>query len=228
MKKMLLSGVLSLGLIFGSVSPALASNDIVVPQDKILSIELGGSIQHNAISESQALDSFITVSNGRLKLDAAGKDVVSAETYALVESGIEVLNSSIAIGASVIDLDNKIVVPNGNFTPPTQSGDLISPRASFGTYWWGVALTMSQSETKDLIYSLRQVAAGFATEATLAALLINLVGGPQIWAATAAGALVSLGALLVSNSLEHHNNSKGVTLNIHWLLVPYYEVTKNS
>lgn len=79
-----------------------------------------------------------------------------------------------------------------------------------------------------LIYALKQVSAGFATEATLAGLLINLVGGPQIRAATAAGALVSLGAFLVANSLEHHNNSKGVTLNLHWLLVPYYEVTKNS
>ncbi|WP_270164865.1 hypothetical protein [Paenibacillus sp. SYP-B4298] len=228
MKKMFLSGVLSLGLILGSVSPALASNDIVVPPDKILSIELGQSIQHNAISESQALEPFISVTNGRLSLDEAGKNLVSSETYALVESGIEVLNSSIAIGASLIDLDKKIVVPNGNFIPPTQSGELISARATFGTYWWGVALTMNESETKNLIYSLRQVAAGFATEATLAGLLINLVGGPQIWAATAAGALVSLGALLVSNSLEQYNNSKGVTLNVHWLLVPYYEVTKNS
>ncbi|WP_154666019.1 hypothetical protein [Paenibacillus pinihumi] len=143
MKKSLLVGVLSLVLALGSVSLALASNN--VPPDKILSIELAQSIQHNAISESQTLEPFISVTNGRLSLDEAGKDLVSSETYALVESGIESLNSSIQAGASVIDLDKRIVVPDSNFTPPTPTSGILTPMASFGTYWWGVALTMSES-----------------------------------------------------------------------------------
>ncbi|GAV12658.1 hypothetical protein PBN151_2591 [Paenibacillus sp. NAIST15-1] len=154
-------------------------------------------------------------------MDEKGKEVVPSETYELVSKGVSILNLTIVSGESTVDTAKRLVVPNFNYSSNIKS-------AFSNTYWWGVAITMTESEAKDFAYSLEQIKDGFATEAAVAGIIGGIIGGPAAWAASAAGAIVALGAGLISRSITHYNNSKGVTLNLHWLPITYYEVTKNQ
>jgi len=226
LKKKMVAGMLALGLTIGAIAPVSASAQVAnTVSDNTLSVNFK-NVNFAALNDAYLIESYITVSDaGILVIDDDGRALVSQETFKMVQDGIDILNTSILAGNSVIDMEARSVVP---VTNSSLNSGMITPYASAGTYWWGVALTMNEQEASDLIYTLRQISLGFVAEAGLAVMFATIVGGPVTWSAAAAGTLVTLGTTLVANSLEHHNNKKGVTLNIHWLLVPYYEVTKNS
>lgn len=183
------------------------------------------TLQKN-LEAAQDLEKYIKPNaDGLLYIDEAGKDAVSKEAYDYIASGVEIINESLKSGQTKLDLANYTIIPTGKI--PIQTENVIKPNASSNSYWWGVAVTMSQSETKQLSYSLKQQSKGFLTVSGLAAAIGSIMPSPAPWAASAAAALVSLGTDLIASSLDHYNGSRGTTLNIHWLPAPYYTVNSN-
>ncbi|WP_025845028.1 hypothetical protein [Paenibacillus ehimensis] len=232
MKKKIASVILSAALVCSYSSSVFASSPIHETlnkkNDHILTVKAQNVLKNVDLSSANLLDSYMTVdAKGLLHLDDAGKKVVSTELFNHVARGVESINVAVQVGTVVLDAKNQRVVPTASTSVGTQS--IVSPDAFSNTYWWGVAMTMNEDETKSLAYSLQQVKEGFTAVAVVAAAIGGIMGlNPAPWAAAAAAAIVACGAAWVSNGLTFHNNSKGVTLNIHWLPGPYYEITKNS
>ncbi|MFE5318088.1 hypothetical protein ACFQ88_05170 [Paenibacillus sp. NPDC056579] len=234
-RKTILSVVLSTTMVFGAAIPAFASSSSSFePQSTVKTasnenerqptnvVATGNVVKFDSklVAETNLLNSYVSKGeDGLLHIDPAGKDVVSAESYAIVENGIGILNSSLSQGTSIIE--NNLVVANPNV--------IIAAKGFSNTYWWGVALTMNKADTEYLAYNLSQLSTGYAAEAAVATLLTAMFPNPATFAAAAAGAIVSGGCKLVSDSLRYWNTGAyGTTLNVHWLPVPYYEVTQNS
>lgn len=212
-----------------NASPSQPSKQTVIQNQgaNILKVKAQETLKNIDVSSVKLLDSYISIlDNGLLQLDEAGKEVVSPELYDFTASGISMINSSIQAGSVKVDAINKRIVP---VAVDNNAGERINPSAFGNVYWWGVAFTMSEAEAKSFAYSLEQVKDTFAAVAIVSAAIGGIMGvNPAPWAASAAAAIVALGAGLVSRSLTYYNNPNGVTLNIHWLPVNYYEVTKNS
>ncbi|MCM3338026.1 hypothetical protein M3650_05085 [Paenibacillus sp. MER TA 81-3] len=103
---------------------------------------------------------------------------------------------------------------------PEQSG--FQTNLSSNAYWWGVAITFSDSETKVHAHAMRQSG---NTAALLAAITAFIPGG---WLASVTGAFWGRAGNSIANDFDYKNRGNGITLNIHWLPVIYYEVTTNS
>lgn len=164
--------------------------------------------------------------DGKLHIDNAAKDIVSQEVYDYVLNGVNIVNEGIDSGRVVLDPTTKQLVPVSSTSANIQDRSLISPSGFSNTYAWGYAVTMNQSETKELAHVLDQIADGFMTVATASGLIAGMTGAAPALAAAVAALIVSAGARAVSKSLTNRNNPKGVTLNLHWAPV-YYEVTTN-
>ncbi|MGG0812965.1 hypothetical protein ABE142_09825 [Paenibacillus alvei] len=196
-------------------------------QSRIFQVTANGGLQisQQLIDDANILHEYVTKGeDGLLHIDPRAREKVHPESYALVENGVKILNESLISKATIIQGNHVVVNPNA-----TDNNFSFSARSAFSnTYWWGVAITMNEQDTKLFAHSLKQVKEGFTAESIVAGIIAAIVSGPAAWAASAAGAIVAAGAGLVANSLEAYNNSNGVTLNIHWLPLPYYEVTVNS
>jgi hypothetical protein len=123
------------------------------------------------------------------------------KTFMHFELGVEKINQS--------RIDSKTQQPE------------VSTNSYSNSYWWGVAITYSDTETKQMIFALLQTAAVGALIASIAA----FVPAAQVGAIVAA--IEAAGALMIANSMSYHNQGNGVTLNLHWLPFVYYEVTPN-
>lgn len=247
MKRKVFSLAMSITLLSAVAVPASISAAAPSPfesqsqsqsQNKILNVTANSSVQiEQVLSSASALDPFISVdSDGLLHLDPKGKDVVSSDVFSTIEKGIHILNQSILDGSSIIDSTTNLVVPSGK-EPLANSGlsnlnslktDIISPMAFYNSYWWGVAITMNNSEARRLAYSMSNLSYAYAGEAGIAAIIASFFSGPPAWAATAAGVIMSAGEGILSNMVNQNNGPNGVTINIHWLLAPYIEVTQNN
>ncbi|GMX62718.1 hypothetical protein Elgi_25250 [Paenibacillus elgii] len=151
-------------------------------------------------------------------IDPAAQEVVDAQTYSLFELGVSRLNTELIKNPQLLEnaANNSNVVRQ--FSP---TGD-IGTNAYSNSYWWGVAVTFDDGETKHQIYTLQQT----GTVAALLAALLAFIPAAQAGAITAA--IISAGALMIANSMSYWNQGRGVTLNLHWLPFVYYEVTSNN
>ncbi|MGG4203985.1 hypothetical protein ABEW60_06525 [Paenibacillus jamilae] len=234
-KNKLIATALSLSLLGAVVAPSaiFASSNVndsfqEQTQSQIPTLQhLDTATLQKNLEAAQGLEKYIKPgADGLLYIDEAGKDVVSKEAYEYIASGVQIINESLKSGQTKLDVENQTIVPSGQ--APIQTQNEITPNASSNTYWWGVAITMSQSETKQLSYVLKQQSKGYLTVSGLAAAIGGIMGpNPIPWGASAAAALVSLGTDLVASSLDNYNGSRGTTLNLHWLPAAYYTVNSN-
>lgn len=235
MKKKILSSIVAMSLLTSAFAPTLIFAESLSPisqsqleeaQSRMIKTTATGGIEldQKFIDETNILNDYIAKGpDGLLHIDPKAREKVSHESYILIENGINILNESLKSNTTIIQ--NNLVVANPNAT----DNNVVQLRSAFAnTYWWGVAITMNQRDTELFAYQMKQFKEGFATEAAIAGIIGGIIGGPAAWSATAAGAIMALGYSLVANSLEAHNNPNGVTLNVHWLPLPYYEVTENS
>ncbi|UUZ79321.1 hypothetical protein LJK88_29640 [Paenibacillus sp. P26] len=236
------SVVLSLGMtvaLLAPVSVSAATSGVIDSKlsqsqtDHLLQVNGNGitqTLKNLDLASTNLLDPYMTVTKeGLLHLDEAGRNVVSAELFNTTANGVSIINTAIKEGSVVLDTVNKRVVPKQvTVQQPSLKTPSMSPNAYSNTYWWGVAITMTEDETKTLAYSLQQVKETYTAATVVAGAIGGIMGpNPIPWAAAAASAIVACGAAVVSNSLTFYNNPNGVTLNIHWLPAPYYTVNKN-
>ncbi|MDK8193948.1 hypothetical protein QP794_28090 [Paenibacillus sp. UMB7766-LJ446] len=137
-------------------------------------------------------------------IDPAAQGIVEQDVYNHFATGVQNLNAAV------------------NSEVSTSNGQVVTPFTFANSYWWGVAITFNNQETNDMIYALQQT----AQVAVLLAAIAGFIPGGQI------GAVVALiegaGFSMIANSMSHNNAGKGVTLNLHWLPITYYEVTTNK
>ncbi|WP_458124739.1 hypothetical protein [Paenibacillus sp. Z3-2] len=239
MKKKVINGVLSLSLLGGLVpsmmfaNPAVNNNDLqqqsfFASESRVLNQTAinTSDINWDVIGEASLLNSYISEgSDGLLYLDPKGKEIVSADTYQIVIEGIEVLNNSLKSGSTTIQ--DGLVVAKQN----TSSFASIQKSGAFANqYWWGVALTFNKTDATLFAQQLKNFATGFGAEAAIAGLITALFPNPGTFAAAAAGAIMYAGYTMVAESIITSNSvtNNGITLNLHWIPVTYYEVTRNS
>lgn len=165
------------------------SHQIVIGQDEI---------SKKMIGALEDISPFISVGEDNLyHIDPAAKEVVSLDVYNQYAKGVSNLN---------VALQSNATSPNiGTF-----NSSKISPYAFANDYWWGIAITFNNQETKDFIYACEQTAQIAAVAALLAAFI------PVLQLTSVVAALESIGLTMVANSMSYHNNGKGVTLNLHW------------
>lgn len=215
MKKKWIVSLLSVSMAFSMFAPmALAAS---VPEQQVESQKQGHNLQigkdefsKKVLNAVSVMDSYITVSKDQFVIDPAAKNVVGADIYEHYKKGIDSLNAEVRQGT--------IVIQNGQVSVPER----YSTNAFSNAYWWGVAITFSDSETKTHALAMRQSG---NTTAFLAGIAAFIPGG---WLATVTGLFWGYAGNVIANDFDYYNHGRGVTLNIHWLPIVYYEVTTNS
>ncbi|MEC0184598.1 hypothetical protein P4H61_24280 [Paenibacillus peoriae] len=155
------------------------------------------------LNSVEVMAPYVTKGSDNLyHLDPAAQEVVDKEVYDHFATGVQNLNSATNSQLST-------------------SGSQISPYVYSNPYWWGVAITFDDAETKRMIYSLQQTAAVGALLAAIAAYI------PYAQLGAIVALLESTGAMMIANSMSYRNAGRGVTLNLHWAPAVYYEVTPN-
>lgn len=154
----------------------------------------------------EAISPYINKGSDNLyHLDPAAKEVVGDEVYNQFVIGVNNLNAAI----------------NGEVT--SNSGQIVTPNAFSNSYWWGVAITFDNAETKRFAESLQTTS---SVGSFLAAIAIFI---PVARVGALVAELESIGANYLANQFFSKNAGKGVTLNIHWAPVPLYTtVTTNG
>lgn len=226
MKKSLIA--ISAGLLVLSASAApVSARTLAQENSNISSIQNRPMISFGETDQDQkllagavAINEYIAIgSDGFLHIAEEGKTKVSSEVYRVIERGVNTINAEIQSGALIVNGNTATL---GRIAPMIEApgpGEFTT-NAFSNAYWWGVAITFNDQETKNQIYTLTQTGVIWGLVATVAG-----VSGAH--AATIAAALVSAGAFMIANSMSAHNMGKGVTLNIHWLPAPYFESTTN-
>ncbi|WP_419890094.1 hypothetical protein [Paenibacillus xylanexedens] len=157
------------------------------------------------LNSVEAMTPYINKGSDNLyHINPAAQEVVEQDVYNHFATGVQNLNAAI----------NSQVSASGN--------QVVTPFVFSNSYWWGVAITFNNQETKDMIFSLQQTS---SVGAMLAAIAVFIPGG-QLGAVVAA--IEAAGANMIANSMSHNNAGRGVTLNLHWLPFVYYEVTTNK
>lgn len=179
-----------------------------------------GNDQHSKeiFKNSALISPYVTFgSDNLLHISLEARSVVDEDVFSSYQLGVNRINQAINEGC--------IQIKNGELVLNESEKHSRYKRSYSNTYWWGVAVTFNDEETKEQIYSLQQSG---QLVTLLAAIVASLPGGPASTAAAAvvAGAFVAVTSSMVANSMSNHNKGNGVTLNIHWAPA-YYEVTSN-
>ncbi|MCG7406795.1 hypothetical protein MH117_05135 [Paenibacillus sp. ACRRX] len=184
-------------------TPLNAPKDISQSSERI--IELGkDEFSARVLKSMSDISPYISVdSNKQYHLDPSAEKVVGKEIYEHYLLGV-----------------NKLNIVN-QLTPAAVNNDKIINYAYSNSYWWGVAVTYDDAETKRMVYALQQTAAVGTFLAGVAAFI------PVAHLGSIVALAETLGATWLANSMSYHNNGRGVTMNIHWLMVPYIEITSN-
>ncbi|WP_374015993.1 hypothetical protein ABU162_16680 [Paenibacillus thiaminolyticus] len=213
MKKRLIASLLSVSMAFAAFTPmAFAASEPSQGELSQSQRHIGKDEFSKEVFESIAnMDNYISIKEDKFVLDPAAKNSVEPKIYEHFKNGVDQLN--IAINEGFIIVENGQIRANAN---------QFTTNAFSNTYWWGVAITFDDSETKVHAHAMRQSGAVAGLLGGIAAFI------PAGWLAALSGLLYNAGANMVANDFDAKNNGKGVTLNLHWLPVPYYEVTTNS
>lgn len=179
-------------------------------------------VSKELIDSSPFLASYMELNDsGLYTLNEEAKNVVSSEAYDQYLVGLDRLNN--LIETDVISVVNGDIVPGINAQNVNNTGGMITTqKITSNPYWWGYAITFDNQSTK----FHQQAMAETAAKAALLTAILAAVPAVQAAAVSSAlaSALVGDLALLFNNK----NKGKGVTLNLHWLPVIYYEVTTNN
>ncbi|WP_018884032.1 hypothetical protein [Paenibacillus massiliensis] len=193
-----------------SASAATLSQAVELPQGNFVineenTIILGqDEFSKKILNSVEIMTPYITQGSDNLyHLDPDAQKVVDQEVYNHFANGVQTLNSAISNQVSA------------------GADQVISPMVYSNPYWWGVAVTFDDAETKRMVYSLQQTATVGALLAAVAAFIPYAQYGALVAAIEAAG------ATMIANSMSYRNNGRGVTLNLHWAPAVYYEVTSN-
>lgn len=215
LRRRLTASLLSVSMAFAAFTPmAFAASEPKPAQEELSqgqTIEIGkDEFSTKVLNAIPTMNNYISITEDKFVIDPAAKNVVEPKIYEHFKIGVEKLNNAIH--------DGSIIVENGQVRVPTSE---FSTNWSSNAYWWGVAFTFSDSETKTHIYAMRQAGSVAGLLGGIAAFI------PTGWLAAVTGLLINAGSSMISNDFERKNNGRGVTLNLHWLPVPYYEVTTN-
>ena len=229
MKKSLLmitTGILALSAIASSASASVPVvnnqkvNLAITSTEQVFSV---GNTEDSSkvIEAAAAMNSYISLgSDNLLQINTEAKNIVASDVYTTFELGVNRVNAAIQAGSLVVE-NGTLGLGTSVQSQVNKSTGGAQTDAYAGTYWWGVAVTFSQQETLNQIYTLQQTGVVWG----LVAAVSGLIPGGQVASATAA--IVSAGAFLISNSMSSNNIGYGVTLNIHWLPFVYFESTPN-
>jgi hypothetical protein len=216
---MVATGLLVLSALSTSVSaaatPAVKNQSNVSSTGSIISLGKDATTS-KVLSSAAAMNSYISLgSDNLLHIDSKAKKIVGNDVYKTYELGVSRVNAEIQSGS--------LVVQDGTLKlgATTSSSDGGMHTNIFGNaYWWGVAVTFTNQETLDQVYTLTQTGVVWG----LVAAVSGVIPGGQV--AAASSAIVSAGSFLIANSMSANNRGNGVTLNIHWSPV-YFESTPN-
>lgn len=153
--------------------------------------------------------------DGLYTLDAKAKDVVGEEKYDKLAKAFEQINTEIKAGYLSTATGDITVTAKGN----SHYNNQFSTNAFSNVYPWGVAITLSHSETQDQIAAMEASgsAAGFLS------LLLSTIPGGQ--GPALGGAIFGAGAGLLAQVLKIQDKGKGITVNLMWT---GYSITSNS
>lgn len=169
------------------------------------------------LSRAPEMDNYIFLGKDNLlHLDPKAKKIVGQAVYNKFVMGVNSINDAIRTG--------QIKNENGKFTSNISQNltpGQISPQYHTGTYWWGIAVTYTESETKALEHA---VVSGANTYTLGAALAAFIPGGEAV---AAAAAIVAYGSYQLANDMQYYDRGYGVTLNFHWLPLPWVTVSSN-
>ncbi|WCF05700.1 hypothetical protein NDS46_14980 [Paenibacillus thiaminolyticus] len=157
------------------------------------------------------MNSYISIIEDKFVIDPTAKNVVEPKIYEHFKAGVDKLNNAIHEGFIIVEKGQK----RGNANEFTTN-------AFSNTYWWGGAITFDDAETKVHALAMRQSG---NTAGLLAAIAQFIPGG---WLAAVSGYFWAWAGNSIANDFDYHNRGNGVTLNVHWLPVIYYEVTTNQ
>ncbi|MDR9855252.1 hypothetical protein RJP21_16675 [Paenibacillus sp. VCA1] len=174
------------------------------------------------LNSIEAMTPYVSKGQDNLyHIDPAAQNIVDQDVYEHFATGVQnlnvALNGDVSKSGSSLNLN---AVLNSEVSGSNSS--VITPYVFSNTYWWGVAITFDNEETIRMVYSLNQT----AQVAVILAAIAAFIPSGQLGAVVAA--IEGAGATMIANSMSYHNNGKGVTLNIHWLPITYFEVTTNQ
>lgn len=219
MKKQIITSVLSVSMLLSVFAPAAFASEASIvknlqqqsQESRIL--EIGkDAFSRSVLEAAPVMDKYIIIGEESFSLDPVAKSIVTPSVYNQYVIGVERMNEALR--------DGYLSIQNGQIKimPPNE----FQTKAFSNVYWWGVAVTYSDSETKSWVYALNQGAGLSGFLASMA----SLIPGGQIvsfWSAVA-----GFGALWFANELSYKNDGKGVTFNFHWLPAPYFVISSNS
>ncbi|RJG25320.1 hypothetical protein [Paenibacillus thiaminolyticus] len=214
MKKRLIASLVSLSMAFAAFTPmAFAAPKPELTQKEGHIIEIGkDEFSKKLLRSLPTMDQYIKLGEDKMEIDPAAKDVVDIDVYNHYQKGVDNINGALR--------DGSLIIRNGQITAsPIQT---IQPLWFANTYWWGVAITFDDEETKHQVYALTQTSNAAAALAVIA----GTVPGGQ--AAAVLTALEAIGISALATALDYNNKGNGCTINIHWLPVPWVNVTSNS
>ncbi|MCM3337834.1 hypothetical protein M3650_04085 [Paenibacillus sp. MER TA 81-3] len=191
---------------------AVAQNPVQQTRENRI-LEIGkDDFSQSVLEAAPVMDKYIIIGKESFSLDPVAKDIVSLDVYNQYAIGVERMNDALR--------DGYLSIQNGQIKimPPSE----FQTNAFSNAYWWGVAVTYSDSETKSWIYALNH---GAGISGFLAS-MSSLIPGGQIvsfWSAVA-----GFGALWFANELSYKNDGRGVTFNFHWLPIPSFVITSNG
>lgn len=218
MNRKILAGALSLSLLGSVVGPTaiFASEPITQEQQNDATPTTLKSEVFTSIPEMSKY--IVAGKDGLLQLDAESKEFVSPEVYKVFEEGVEKTNKLIQEGALELDKDGNVVPVN--YTPPANNGT-ISPQAFGNFYSWGYALTLTNTESKNLAYALTM---GGSAGAAFSAIM-GLIPTPPTKLAQAISQILNFSYIAIAEQISYDNEGKGVTINFHYAL--YFTINPN-
>ncbi|WP_229525804.1 hypothetical protein [Paenibacillus farraposensis] len=144
--------------------------------------------------------------DGLYTLDTKAKDVVGEEKYDKLAKAFEQINTEIKAGYLSTATGDITVTAKGN----SHYNNQFSTNAFSNVYPWGVAITLSHSETQNQIAAMEASgsAAGFLS------LLLSTIPGGQ--GPALGGAIFGAGAGLLAQVLKIQDKGRGITVNLMW------------
>ncbi|MBU7319932.1 hypothetical protein [Paenibacillus oleatilyticus] len=198
------------------VTPAQAAT---VSQETSQVSQVNKNLKTNVLENISAMSAYITTGeDGLVHIDQNAVNVVGKETFDVYAKGVASLNTAISAGDIKVK-DGILQVDKSQLSNP--SAPQISPTVYGNFYWWGYALTLSDQESKQLAFNLRNA----GTTIAAAAAISGLIPTPPTQLVRAISIVISAGYHTVANDISFKNNGNGVTINIHY--AAYFVISSN-
>ncbi|MFB6365831.1 hypothetical protein ACFCP7_17485 [Paenibacillus elgii] len=183
-------------------------------------VQVNKNLNSNVLTNISTMSAYITTGeDGLLHVDQNAVNVVGKETFDVYARGVASLNAAINSGDIKVS-NGTLQVDKSQLSNPS-APQMISPTAYGNFYWWGYALTLTDQESKQLAFNLRNA----ATTMAAAAAISGLIPAPPTQLVRAITYVLAAGTHTVANDISFKNNGNGVTINIHYAL--YFTINPN-